>query len=73
MAAIDELTWQSAQGSPEFSCCMSNSALGVSTLSKWATFRDASGIYVNYYGKASLSPLLGRERTDPDPENRLSV
>lgn len=54
VAAIDELTWQSAQGSPEFSCCMSNSALGVSTLSKWATFRDASGIYVNYYGESEF-------------------
>lgn len=54
VASIDELNWQSVQGSPEFSCCMSNCALGIGTLSEWAVLRDASGLYVNYYGESEF-------------------
>lgn len=54
LAAIKYLNWQIAQGAPEFSCCMSNCALGIGTLAEWAAMRDENGIYVNYYGDSEM-------------------
>lgn len=54
VASIDELNWQSIQGSPEFSCCMSNCSLGIATLADWCTLRDEGGVYVNYYGESEF-------------------
>ncbi len=54
VASIQELNWQAVQGAPEFSCCMSNAALGIGTLSDWALTRDDTGIYVNYFGESEM-------------------
>jgi len=54
LAAIDELVWQSEPGSPEYSCCAANCALGIGLLHDWGTFRDDKGIYLNYYGESEF-------------------
>lgn len=54
VASIKHLNWQSLQGAAEFSCCMSNCGLGIGTLANWASLRDETGIYLNYFGESEF-------------------
>lgn len=54
VASIKQLNWQSVQGAADFSCCMSNGGLGIGTLANWASLRDETGIYLNYYGESEF-------------------
>lgn len=47
-----QLAFQTRPGSPDMSCCQSNSSRGLAELSQWAVLTDQTGLYLNYYGDA---------------------
>lgn len=71
VSAPNELSWQSRAGSPEFNCCMANSARGIGLLNEWTVYHDDGQIYLNYYGPGEFetqtpggAPLVVRQETD---------
>lgn len=49
-----DIAFQYNSGSPDFNCCQANVSRGLGEISKWAVITGNNGMYLNYYGPASI-------------------